>query len=65
MSINGEVITTSDFAEVTLEVINTPIGLSIVEKLTRIRNKPVFAEVILDVLKGSIKLVILEKYVWS
>ena len=33
MSINGEVITTSGFAEVTLEVLNIPIGLSVVEKI--------------------------------
>ncbi len=65
MSIMGEIITTSGLSEAILEDLNTPIGLSIVEKLTRIRNKPVFAEVILEVLKGSIELVILEIHVWS
>ncbi len=38
MSIMGEIITTSGLSEVILEDLNTPIGLSIVEKLTRIRN---------------------------
>ena len=33
MSINGEIITTSGFAEVILEVLKGPIGMNMVEKI--------------------------------
>ncbi len=36
MSIIGEIITNSGFAEVTLEVLKTPIELDIVEQIIRI-----------------------------
>ncbi len=39
MSIRGEVKTTSGFSEVILEVITTPIGVSMVEKIIRIWNQ--------------------------
>ncbi len=64
MSINGEIITTSGFAEVILEVLKSPIGVGMVEKVTRIWNEVKmsfrgefvtisgFSEVILEVLLG-------------
>ncbi len=39
MSINGEIITTSGFAEVILEVLKGPIGVGMVEKVTMIWNQ--------------------------
>ena len=75
MSIRGEVITTSGFAEDILEVLNSPIGLVIVEKMFRIWNQveisirgevittSCFAEVILDVLNSPIGMGIVEKII--
>ncbi len=39
MSFSGEVITTSGFAKVILEVLKGPIGVDMVEKVTRIWNE--------------------------
>ncbi len=62
MSINGEIITTSGFEEVFLEVLRGPIGVGMVEKVTMIWNEVKmlfrgefvtisgFSEVILEVL---------------
>ncbi len=38
MSFRGEVITTSGFSEVILEVLKGPVGASMVEKVLRILN---------------------------
>ncbi len=38
MSFGGEIITTSGFSEVILEVLKSPIGVSMVEKVLRIWN---------------------------
>ena len=38
MSIIGEVITTSGFSEVILEVLKSPIGVAMVERMIRIWN---------------------------
>ncbi len=73
MSINGEIITTSGFVEVILEVLNGHIGVGMVEKVTRIWNHVEmsfrsefittsgFSEVILEVLKSPIGVSMVEK----
>ena len=79
MSINGEVITISGFAEVILEVLSGRIGVGMVEKVTRIWNEVEmslrgevittsgFSEVILEVLKSSIGVSMVEKVlrIWN
>ncbi len=75
MLIIDEVITTSGFSEVILEVLNTPIGLDIVENMTMIWNQVEisingevittsgFSEAILDVLKRPIGVGMVERMI--
>ena len=73
MSFRREVITISGFAEVILEVLKSPIGVDMVEKMIRNLNQAEmsingevittsgFSEVILKVLKGPIGASMVEK----
>ncbi len=75
MTINSEVITTSGFPEVALEVLNSPIGVGIVENMIRIWNQVEmsindevittsgFSEVVLEVLNSPVGVGIVENMI--
>ena len=73
--IRNEDITTSGFVETILEVLNAPIGVTIIEKMIRILNQAEmsitvkviitsgFAKTILVILNTPISVVIVEKII--